>query len=272
VLWKHFDLPSGVNQSRRARELVIFFFATIGNYDYSIAWVFRQDGSLACEVALTGILLAQGVAGSPMDLANAHVVAPGIASPHHQHFFNFRLDFDVDGMRNDALEMNTFAMPVGDGNRQGNAFTMVETPIPSERLAQRDLDASTARKWRFVNPTKGTGFLLVPGENSVPYASPDSAVRRRARFLDHHLWVTRYREGERHAAGVYPSQRLDADNLLAWSSDDESLAGEDLVVWYTFGVTHTPRPEEWPIMNAHRTGFKLLPAGFFTENPALDVP
>jgi primary-amine oxidase len=97
-------------------------------------------------------------------------------------------------------------------------------------------------------------------------------VRRRARFLDHHLWVTRYREGERHAAGVYPSQRLDADNLLAWSSDDESLAGEDLVVWYTFGVTHTPRPEEWPIMNAHRTGFKLLPAGFFTENPALDVP
>lgn len=272
VLWKHFDFPSGVNQSRRARELVIFFFATIGNYDYSIAWVFRQDGGLACEVSLTGILLAQGVAGSPMDLASAHVVAPGIASPHHQHFFNFRLDFDVDGLRNDALEMNTFAMPVGDANRHGNAFTMVETALPSERLAQRELDPATARKWRFVNSTKRTGFLLVPGESAVPYAAPDSAVRRRARFLDHQLWVTRYREGERHAAGVYPSQRLDADNLLAWSSNDEPLAAEDLVVWYTFGVTHTPRPEEWPIMNAHRTGFTLLPAGFFRENPALDVP
>jgi len=44
------------------------------------------------------------------------------------------------------------------------------------------------------------------------------------------------------------------------------------VVWYTSGVTHVPRPEEWPIMNVHPTGFKLIPAGFFSRNPALDLP
>jgi len=56
------------------------------------------------------------------------------------------------------------------------------------------------------------------------------------------------------------------------AADDAALEGEDVVVWYTMGVTHTPRPEEWPIMNVHRIGFSLMPAGFFTRNPALDVP
>ena len=37
-------------------------------------------------------------------------------------------------------------------------------------------------------------------------------------------------------------------------------------------VTHVPRPEEWPVMPASHHGFRLLPAGFFAANPALDVP
>ena len=272
VLWKHYDIYSNVNQTRRARELVLFFFATIGNYDYSISWIFRQDGSIACEAALTGILLAQGVTGDARHLPYGHLVAPGIAAPHHQHFFNFRLDLDVDGPANSALEMNTFALPPGEDNPLGNAMTMAETPLPSERLARRNLDLATARKWRVVNSARHTGYILAPGENSLPYASPESDVRRRAAFVDHHLWVTRHRDAERHAAGDYPSQSLAGDGLARWSADDEPLLGEDIVVWYTLGVTHTPRPEEWPIMNAHRVGFTLLPAGFFQENPALDVP
>ena len=44
------------------------------------------------------------------------------------------------------------------------------------------------------------------------------------------------------------------------------------MLWYTLGVTHIPRPEEWPIMVSHRTGFSLLPAGFFARNPSLDLP
>jgi primary-amine oxidase len=43
-------------------------------------------------------------------------------------------------------------------------------------------------------------------------------------------------------------------------------------VWHTFGVTHVPRPEDWPVMPVETTGFQLLPAGFFDRNPALDVP
>ena len=47
---------------------------------------------------------------------------------------------------------------------------------------------------------------------------------------------------------------------------------QDVVVWYTLGITHIPRPEEWPVMPATHVGFKLIPGGFFSRNPALDVP
>ena len=53
---------------------------------------------------------------------------------------------------------------------------------------------------------------------------------------------------------------------------DRDLDGQDVVVWHTFGVTHFPRPEDWPVMPVDRAGFVMKPFGFFDENPALDVP
>src|SRR6185312_629368 len=61
LLWKHYESYSEQNESRRARELVISFIATIGNYDYAINWVFHQDGVLEVDAALSGIMLPKGV-------------------------------------------------------------------------------------------------------------------------------------------------------------------------------------------------------------------
>jgi primary-amine oxidase len=45
-----------------------------------------------------------------------------------------------------------------------------------------------------------------------------------------------------------------------------------IVVWHTFGVSHSPRPEDWPVMPVEYCGFHLMPVGFFDGNPALDLP
>jgi primary-amine oxidase len=37
-------------------------------------------------------------------------------------------------------------------------------------------------------------------------------------------------------------------------------------------MTHITRPEEFPIMSVAKAGFRLVPVGFFSRNPALDVP
>ena len=43
------------------------------------------------------------------------------------------------------------------------------------------------------------------------------------------------------------------------------------MLWYSFGVTHFVRPEDFPVMPVEYTGFLLSPGGFFDRNPALDV-
>ena len=62
------------------------------------------------------------------------------------------------------------------------------------------------------------------------------------------------------------------DLTRAPAQSDHRRVDTDLVVWYSFGVTHFVRPEDWPVMPVEYTGFVLMPFGFFDRNPALDVP
>ncbi len=283
MLWKHYDMYSRRNESRRARQLVIFFITTIGNYDYAINWIFNQDGTLEADAALTGIMLPKGVKdttaqGHELAFPSGHLVAANVVAPHHQHFFNFRLDLDVDGTANSVHEMNTKAGAGGPGNPALNAMVMEESALASEKQTPRRMDQQTARHWLVVNTGERNAlghhpsYILVPGANALPYVAPNSPVRKRAGFINHHFWATRYRPGELHAAGPYPNQSTADAGLPRWIADDESLANQDVVVWYTLGITHIPRPEEWPIMSAAHVGFRLIPGGFFARNPALDVP
>ena len=90
--------------------------------------------------------------------------------------------------------------------------------------------------------------------------------------MDHHVWVTPYRPDERHGAGDYPNQSGGGDGLSRWTERDRPIEETDVVLWYTFGHTHIPRPEDYPVMPTTYIGFTLKPAGFFAANPANDVP
>jgi primary-amine oxidase len=283
LLWKH-SFEEG-NESRRSRELVLAWIATVGNYEYGFNWVFHQDGSLEMEVLLTGIMQVKGIQPvSETNMAHAsgshgHLVAKDLVAVHHQHFFNFRLDLDVDGANgNSVVEQNTESLPPGPENPYGGAFIMKESLFHREEDGRRLLNLASSRKWKVINPSsknplgQSTGYMLIPGENSVPYASPDSSVRRRAGFINAHLWVTPYDSKQTNAAGYYINFNKGGDGLPKWTGENRPIENQDVVLWYTMGITHIPRPEEWPVMTVHRAGFKLVPAGFFVGNPSLDVP
>jgi primary-amine oxidase len=278
ILWKHRDEIGNRNESRRARDLVLTWIATVGNYDYGFNWIFHQDGTLEMEVDLSGIMLPKGVAPDAHS-HSGHKVEEGVIAVHHQHFFNFRLDMDVDSAGgNSVVELNTESLPEGPGNPNSNAFVLREDLLKTESRAQRMVNLASSRAWKIVNPlVKNTlgepvGYMLVPGENAIPYAHETAWVRKRAGFLNAHLWVTPYEPAERYAAGDYICQGPGGEGLVKWTKANRPIENTDVVVWYTMGVTHIPRPEEWPVMPVHRAGFKLIPAGFFTSNPALDVP
>jgi primary-amine oxidase len=206
------------------------------------------------------------------------MVAKNLLAVHHQHFFSYRLDMDVDGVANRVLEMNSVPMPVGPKNPQRNAFTMEETPLRTEHEAERSLNLETSRRWIVVNPAATnalghpTGYALLPGESAKPFAAADSWVRKRAGFLDAHVWVTPYAADEIYAGGDYPNQSHGGDGLSKWAAANRPIDNKDIVLWYNFGITHNPRPEDWPVMPTYEAGFKLVPWGFFAQNPVLDLP
>ncbi len=53
---------------------------------------------------------------------------------------------------------------------------------------------------------------------------------------------------------------------------DENIDNTDIVLWHTFGITHFPSPEDYPVMPAEPMTLLLRPRNFFLKNPALDVP
>ena len=112
----------------------------------------------------------------------------------------------------------------------------------------------------------------MPGENTSPYLATTSEVRKLAAFVDHPLHVTAYHPRELYAAGDYPSQSKPADGLPKFTSNDEEIANQDIVIWYTMGITHLPRAEDFPVMPTTSASFRLIPTGFFERNPSLDVP
>ena len=183
ILWKHAD------NTRRSRELVVSYFSQPGNYEYGFDWVFHQDGTLEMRVALTGIMAAKGVADGAHE-PYSHLVAKNLAAPHHQHFFTFRLDLDVDGTANRVVEMNSAPVPAGPQNPYGGGFLMTETPLLREADAQRNLNLESGRRWIVTNPDAKnalghpTGFALLPGENAVPFALPGFVGAQARRFSE----------------------------------------------------------------------------------------
>jgi primary-amine oxidase len=186
-------------------------------------------------------------------------------------------------------QVDVVSEPVSGANSFENAFYAQATDLVTETKALAHLNLETARTWKIVNPSvkningDPVGYKFVPGDNSFPLASPNAWWRKRAGFVNYHVWVTPYEEAERYAAGDYPNQSGGGDGLVAWVARDREIDNCDVVLWYTFGHTHIPRtvriglwtgprPEDYPVMPAAYIGFLLKPQGFFSLNPANDVP
>ncbi|WP_396667341.1 primary-amine oxidase [Microbacterium sp. R86528] len=281
TLWKHTDIFTESQEVRRARRLVISFFTTVGNYDYGFYWYLYLDGTIECEAKLTGVLFTSAYPGDAEDgtpYPYASEVAPGLAAPYHQHLFNMRLDMTVDGVANVVNEIDAVRLPISETNPVGNAFTKKVTPIESEAVSGRVADGQVNRVWQIASTEKTsslgqpTSYMLFPTETPTLMAASDSVIAKRADFATKNLYVTKYDHSERYAAGDFVNQHPGGGGIPEFIAGDEPLVGEDLVLWHTFGLTHFPRNEDWPVMPTDYAKFTLKPYNFFDRNPTLNVP
>ncbi|QOL82510.1 primary-amine oxidase [Pseudooceanicola spongiae] len=276
TLWKHTDFFTLQGTVRRQRRLVVSFFVTVGNYDYGFYWYFYLDGRIELECKATGIVFTSGRPEGDYEFSTE--LAPRLGAPVHQHMFSARLDVAIDGQRNHVDEIEVKRLPMSPENPVGNAFTRTITRLTSEGDAQRDAANDKGRVWRISSDERTnrlgepTGYVLIPEGQPLLLAADEASIRKRATFATHSLWVTQFDRDEMWAAGYTPNQHPGGAGLPSYASGNRSVDGEDIVVWHTFGLTHFPRTEDWPIMPVDYAGFKLRPENFFDRNPTLDVP
>jgi primary-amine oxidase len=271
-LWDRTDPTTFDRDARFGRELVVTAAEVNGNYTYNLEYAFRLDGGIDVIAGATGTTLNRGVPDPFKGDVFSTLVGKNIAAPTHQHFMNFRIDFDVDGTSNRVIEENTQGV---QPRILPNQFETRETTLTTEGF--RDLNPGSDRRWVVENSTKTnklgtpTGYELEPDETTQPYSDPTYEPLVHAPFAQHGFWVTQYNDGELSAVGDYPNQGSPSQELNQYANG-QSIDNKDVVVWYTAAFTHDPSVEEFPVMTRETLGFKIRPDGFFNENPALDVP
>ena len=184
----------------------------------------------------------------------------------------------MDGKENQLFETEIELLPVSEDNPNGTQFSSVAKHLTKESDAKREISAETSRVWKVVNPDKKNSlgvpvaYKLLPGATPKLLSNPDSIVSKRAAFAKHNLWATPYNSEELGAAGSYTVMSNGESGLEDYTKNDRDISKCDLVTWHTFGLSHVPRPEDWPVMPVEYCGFHLIPVGFFDKNPTLDIP
>lgn len=281
--WRHAEIVNQTYEGRPAIELVVRMAAQIGNYDYFFDWVFNDAAEIEVRIGATGIDLLKGVASQKMSDATASedtrygtLVAPGLVAVYHDHYFNFRLDLDVDD-RTNSFSLDTYHRVMLPAASPRRSVYVVKPEIPArEKEAQLQTGHGPA-KFRVVNESKTNGvgnpvsYELLYANHAMLILDPEDWPTRRAKFLEHDVWVTPYDRAERYAAGDYVFASRATGGLPVWTERNRSIRNQDIVVWVNLGMHHLTRAEDMPVMPMIWHSFKLRPHNFFNRNPAIDL-
>ena len=282
ILWKHTDrrLPDKP-EVRRSRRLVISSVSTVENYEYGFFWYLYQDGNIQFEVKLTGILSLGAFQPGEKPKYGA-LVAPQRLRPEPPALLQ----------RPARLRPRRHGQHGPAGRRGRPTSSAPDNPFENAFQAQADARSKTEKQARGA-PEPGDGADLEDRQPDVherasasrsatgscrattafPFASPNAWWRKRAGFVEPprlgDAVSTRTRSTP---PATTPTRARGGDGLIRWTEQDRPIENTDVVLWYTFGHTHIPRPEDYPVMPTAYIGFLLKPSGFFDLNPANDVP
>lgn len=96
---------------------------------------------------------------------------------------------------------------------------------------------------------KPVGYKFTPAATQLLLAAPNSVQYQRALFASHHVWITKYKDGELYAGGRYTLQsQKEIEGVADAVARKDAVDNTDVVVWNIFGLTHNPRVEDWPVM------------------------
>jgi len=242
-------------------QLELFSVSHIGAYNYIPTYRFLDDGTIEVAMGATGQLQrfeygdpSATDIGWPLNASGSRI---GIS---HIHNYYFRMDFDLGGTADDDVVEQIDVATDGAGATR----TLSVTPFTSEGAA--DVAPSSLRSWRVRDGSlqnahgHPVSYELVPLESGHRDEGPAYEP-----FTHDDFYVTKYSACEQYAS--HNNQLLGCGDDLQDFTDGESLAGEDVVVWYGLTFHHIPRDEDESRMHAHWNGFRLEPRDWSDATP-----
>lgn len=274
---KHTNYRTNRPIIQRRRILVVQTILTVGNYEYIFAWHFDQNAGIKLEIRATGIVSTTYIDGGKTTRWGT-VVSPSVLAASHQHIFNVRIDPAIDGHENTIAYCDTERAPIGPNNPVGiAAYNNVKYV---EKSCFLDVDIPKNRYVKIVNENKKNpisgnpvAYKLHACPTALLMAQPGSVTADRAAFATHAFWVTKYKDQEFYPGGPFTNQSSDEiGGVMDAVRRNDDVRNTDVVLWHSFGLTHHPRVEDFPVMPVEMLSIMLTPNDFFTRNPGMDVP
>ncbi|WP_174235479.1 tyramine oxidase [Pannonibacter phragmitetus] len=289
--WRHFEVFAQTPETpvpaegRPATELVVRTASEVGNYDYLIDYRLQQNGQINIYVGATGLDAVKGVVSTSMkdatakeDTAYGTLIAPNLVAANHDHYFNFRIDFDVDQPVNHFSTMDIVPAKLDPSSPRKSMWTVEHNMPHTELEARYKISAMQPRYFHISNPSREGYLGHEPGwmihHGNVAYGPFDFAndpPMKRNAYIEYSVWNTVYDPEQRYAGGKFAMQSDGSDTLAEWVKQDRSLMGQDIVTWFTAGFHHIPRMEDWPVMSTEWKTVHIMPHNFFAHNPALTL-
>lgn len=292
--WTHGEYD-GTAGARPRTELVVRYITVIGNYDYTFDYIFQQNGNIKINVGASGVEAPKSaftskvsssvdeyVDGSNDEIRNGTLVAPNTVAVYHQHIYNFRLDMDVDGQTNSALELKPETVAAKDDRYRKSEMVLTQKTYHTEQEAAQKFDPDKLVLLTNSSSKNNMGYvsgyqIIANAGGTHPFAeeplfTADDELMQRAGYMKKHIWVTPYNKNEIYPEGKYVTNNAKDTGLGAWTRQDRDIYEKDDVVWVTTGTTHIPRSEEWPMMSTEWVSMLLKPFNFLDSTPTLDLP
>ena len=245
----------GTNVGVSGVDLSLLSASQIGEYNYTVEWIFKENGTIEPKVGLSGSIDQTSYDtnfGSPIQQDGE------IGIGFVDNYF-WRMDFDLgNSSSNDVIEQISSTLNV-DRTKRSKSISTITTE------ADRSFSPEAKRFWRVRDGSETNGFAPISYELVMLNYDHQSKGSNDEPWMKNDIFLTKYNACERFAA----------DNSVAngcgWGVDSftngEGINSSDVVLWNRLSYHHLPRDEDDNVIGMRWNSFKLLPRDWHAVNP-----
>ncbi|CAJ2510962.1 Uu.00g065870.m01.CDS01 [Anthostomella pinea] len=278
----------------RNTYLTVRSVSTVGNYDYTIDYIFYLDGAIEVKVRASGYIYGAFYANNPNKNEDeyGHRIHDALSSSMHDHVISFKADLDIAGSANDlvrlALEPTVISYPWDQPYvKERNTMHLKEYPVTEEAGLEWPKNSGefyivySSDQKNAWGEKKGYRVVSGTGMGNTPHLSilNSTTLGNSARWAEKDIWVVRQKDIEPRGADplnyLEPLEPLIDFTTIANSEslahgDTDSEYDGDLVIYFNVGSHHIPHSGDIPntLMHTSSSSVMFVPHNFADRDPS----